>query len=108
MVQGAWADTYEYPTKTKPSFYSSYGEKSNVVVINTAAELAYITEHFYEDSGFPVDRDGWSQLDYYLNADIDIGTEHSWLPMGIGSNTGYSSKFLGQRPHHHLLYMGSR
>ena len=37
MVQGAWADTYEYPTKTKPSFYSSYGEKSNVVVINTAA-----------------------------------------------------------------------
>ena len=95
MVQGAWADTYEYPTKTKPEFYASYGGKSNVVVINTAAELAYITEHFYEDSGFPVDRDDWSQLDYYLNADIDMGTEHSWLPMGIGSNTGYSGKFWG-------------
>ena len=96
IVQGAWADDdYGYPTKTKPEFHDSYGGKSNVVVINTAAELAYITEHFYEDSDFPVDRDDWSQLDYYLNADIDMGTEHSWLPMGVGSNTGYSGKFWG-------------
>ena len=96
IVQGTWADDdYGYPTKTKPEFHASYGGKSNVVVINTAAELAYITEHFYEDSGFDVDRDDWSQLDYYLNADIDMGTEHSWLPMGIGSNTGYSGKFWG-------------
>ena len=96
IVQGAWADDdYGYPTKTKPEFHASYGGKSNVVVINTAAELAYITEHFYEDSGFHVDRDDWSQLDYYLNADIDMGTEHSWLPMGVDSNTGYSGKFWG-------------
>ena len=96
VAQGAWADDdYGYPTKTKPEFHASYGGKSNVVVINTAAELAYITEHFYEDSDFPVDRDDWSQLDYYLNADIDMGTEHSWLPMGVGSNTGYSGKFWG-------------
>jgi len=94
-AQGAWADTYDYPTKTKPEFHASYGGKSNVVVINTAAELAYITEHFYEDSGFHVDKDDWSQLDYYLNADIDMGTEHSWLPMGVDSNTGYSGKFWG-------------
>ena len=94
-AQGAWADSYDYPEKTKPQFYASYGGKSNVVVINTAAELAYITEHFYEDSGFPVDRDDWSQLDYYLNTDIDMGTEHSWLPMGVDSNTGYSGKFWG-------------
>lgn len=96
VAQGAWADDdYGYPTKTKPEFHASYGGKSNVVVINTAAELAYITEHFYEDSEFPVDRDDWSQLDYYLNADIDMGTEHSWLPMGVDSNTGYSGKFWG-------------
>lgn len=60
VAQGAWADDdYGYPTKTKPEFHASYGGKSNVVVINTAAELAYITEHFYEDSEFPVDRDDW-------------------------------------------------
>ena len=56
-AQGAWADTYDYPTKTKPEFYASYGGQSNVVVINTAAELAYITEHFDENSEFPVEDD---------------------------------------------------
>ena len=99
MVQGTWAAdrNYEYPTKTKPQFYASYGGKSNVVVINTPAELAYITAHFSEDSGFAVENDDWSELNYYLNADIDMGTTYSWLPLGRESYwvTKYEGTFWG-------------
>ena len=104
-AQGAWADTYDYPTKTKPEFYASYGEKSNVVVINTAAELAYITEHFDEDSKFPVDDDDWSELNYYLNADINMGNSYSWMPLGRESYwvTRYSGTFWGNG--HTITYM---
>ena len=106
VVQGAKADdTYAYPTKTKPEFYASYGGKSNVVVINTAAELAYITEHFDENSEFPVEDDDWSELNYYLNADIDMGREYSWLPLGRESNTvtKYEGTFWGNG--HTITYM---
>lgn len=105
VTQGAWADDYAYPWKSKPSFYSWYGGRSNVVVINTAAELAYITEHFSDDSDFPVDDDDWSELNYYLNADIDMGTEYSWLPMGRESYwvTKYEGTFYGNG--HTISYM---
>ena len=93
MVQGAWADDYKYPTKTKPQFYTSYGGKSNVVVLRTPAELAYVTEHFSDDSGFDVEDDDWSELNYYLDADIDMGTEYSWLPMG--RETARVTQFVG-------------
>ena len=99
VVQGAWAAdrNYEYPTQTKPSFYASYGGKSNVVVINTEAELAYVTVHFDEDSDFDVDDDDWSELNYYLNADLDMGTTYSWLPLGRESYwvTRYTGTFWG-------------
>ena len=106
VAQGAWAeDTYDYPTKTKPEFHTSYGGKSNVVVINTAAELAYITEHFSEDSGFPVDDDDWSELNYYLNADINMGNSYSWMPLGRESYwvTRYEGTFWGNG--HTITYM---
>ena len=104
-AQSAWADTYDYPTKTKPEFYASYGEKSNVVVINTAAELAYITEHFDENSEFPVEDDDWSELNYYLNADINMGNSYSWMPLGRESYwvTRYSGTFWGNG--HTITYM---
>ena len=104
-AQGAWADTYDYPTKTKPEFYASYGEKSNVVVINTAAELAYITEHFDENSEFPVEDDDWSELNYYLNADINMGNSYSWMPLGRESYsvTRYEGTFWGNG--HTITYM---
>ena len=97
VVQGTWADTYDYPEKTKPEFHASYDGKSNVVVINTPAELAYITEHFDEDSEFPVEYDDWSELNYYLNADIDMGTSYSWMPLGRESYTvtKYKGTFWG-------------
>ena len=103
-AQGAWAeDTYDYPTK--PEFYASYGGKSNVVVINTPAELAYITEHFDEDSEFPVEDDDWSELNYYLNADINMGNSYSWMPLGRESYwvTRYSGTFWGNG--HTITYM---
>ncbi len=104
-AQGAWADTYDYPEKTKPQFYASYDGKPNVVVINTAAELAYITEHFDEDSEFPVDDDDWSELNYYLNADINMGNSYSWMPLGRESYwvTSYEGKFWGNG--HTITYM---
>ena len=104
-VTGAWADTYDYPDKTKPEFYASYGGKSNVVVINTAAELAYITEHFDENSEFPVEDDDWSELNYYLNADINMGNSYSWMPLGRESYwvTRYSGTFWGNG--HTITYM---
>ena len=97
VVQGAWADDCKYPTKTKPAFYASYGGKSNVVVIKTPAELAYVTEHFNDDSDFDVEDDDWSELNYYLDADIDMGTEYSWFPMGRGTLTvtRFSGTFYG-------------
>ena len=106
VVQGARADdTYAYPTKTKPEFHSEYGGKSNVVVINTAAELAYITEHFDENSEFPVEDDDWSELNYYLNADINMGNSYSWMPLGRESYwvTRYSGTFWGNG--HTITYM---
>jgi len=104
-AQGAWADTYDYPTKTKPEFHAEYGGKSNVVVINTEAELAYITEHFDENSEFPVEDDDWSELNYYLNADINMGNSYSWMPLGRESNwvTRYSGTFWGNG--HTVTYM---
>ena len=63
------------------------------MVLNTAAELAYVTEHFSDDSGFAVDDDDWSELNYYLNADIDMGTTYSWLP--LGRETFRVTKFVG-------------
>ena len=98
FAQGAWAvdRNYEYPTKTKPGFHASYGGKSNVVVINTPEELAYVTAHFSEGSGYDGNKD-WDELNYYLNADIDMGTSYSWLPLGRESYwvTKYSGKFWG-------------
>ena len=97
-AQGAWAAdrNYEYPTQTKPVFYSLYGGKENVVVINTAAELAYITANFDDDSGYDGNKD-WDELNYYLDADLDMGENISWLPLGRVSYTvtKYSGTFWG-------------
>lgn len=71
VAQGAWADdTYGYEQKTKPEFETSYGEKENVAIIRTAAELAYVTEHFNEGSGYN-DNQNWDDMNYYLDADIE-------------------------------------
>ncbi|MBO5592566.1 MAG: hypothetical protein J5913_06350 [Prevotella sp.] len=79
-MQGAWADDYGYPDKSEPNFYGTYKDKHNVVVITSAAELAYINEHFDDESGLNGNK-VWKELNYYLDADIDMGTSVSWLPI---------------------------
>ena len=55
VAQGAWAQewsVWDGNAETKPSFYSSYGEHTNVVVIKTAGELFYVNKYFDEKSGY--------------------------------------------------------
>ena len=49
-VQGAWAETWDGSSKSRPTYYTNYGGRNNVVVIRTAAELAYASEHWDDDS----------------------------------------------------------
>ena len=94
-VTGAWAqipnpnvydDVWDGVTKTKPEFHASYGGKSNVVVINTAAELAYITEHWGEASSV-VEGEICRDLNFSLVANLDMSAAN-WTPMG---EKGYHS-----------------
>ena len=60
FAQGAWAQNYDVwdgVTKTRPQFYENYAGHSNIIVINTAAEMAYINEHWDDPSGFVSGKD---------------------------------------------------
>ena len=83
VVQGAWAwYEYAYPEKTKPQLsQSTYKGVHNIVAIKTEAELAYVTQHFDEYSDYDGGK-GWWELNYSLEADLDMGTSYSWLPLG--------------------------
>ena len=83
MVQGTWAwGIYSYPEKTKPQLsQSTYNGIRNIVSIKTEAELAYVTQHFDEYSDYDGGK-GWWELNYSLEADLDMGTSYSWLPLG--------------------------
>ena len=90
VVQGAWADDYGYPDKSEPNFYGTYKDKHNVVVITSAAELAYINEHFDDESGLNGNK-VWKELNYYLDADIDMGTiQGKGSASCIGGICGYN------------------
>lgn len=83
FAQGAHAQNYNVwdgSTTTQPQFYSSYGGYTNVVVINTGAELAYVRDNWTSNSGYWGDKP-YYQLRYLLNADLDISAV-SWIPMG--------------------------
>ena len=110
MVQGAWAqfswdgiydDVWDGHTTTKPQFKSSfhsdyYGKDfTNVVVINTAAELAYIRDHWSEYSDWQ-DQKVYYKLNYIVNADIDMGDAVSWVPMANSYGYSFEGIFLGQ------------
>ncbi len=98
MAQGAWAQNYQLwdgSTKTKPLFYSSYAGYTNVVVINTGAELAYVRDNWTSNSGYWGDKP-YYQLRYLLNADLDISAV-SWIPMGNDNESiiGFEGTFFG-------------
>ena len=92
-VQGAWA-VWDGVTTSRPTLYPSYGGRSDVVVINTAAELAYVREHWDDDYtgyiGYPYMY--YYQHNFYLNADIDMGDKKSYVPLGT---TEYEGTFYG-------------
>ena len=98
FAQGAWAQNYNVwdgSTTTQPQFYSSYAGYTNVVVINTGAELAYVRDNWTSNSGYWGDKP-YYQLRYLLNADLDISAV-SWIPMGNDNEsiTGFEGKFFG-------------
>ena len=101
-MQGAWAqvadpavfdDVWDGSTVTRPQFYSSYEGKSNVFVINKAAELVYVRNNWDEPSGV-VDGKDFYELNYYLNANLDMNWNVCWIP--LGGYSGEKDEFDGQ------------
>ena len=99
VVQGAWADTWD-GTISRPTFYRSYNGYSDVVVIRTGAELAYVYEHWDDDSGDGVDKD-YYEHNMYLEDDLDL-SRFIWLPLGRGGK-GYQGTFMGNGHTIHLI-----
>ena len=98
FAQGAWAQNYKVwdgSTTTKPLHYSSYAGYTNVVVINTGAELAYIRNNWTSNSGYDGNKP-YYQLRYLLNADLDISAV-SWIPFGNDNEsiTAFEGTFFG-------------
>ena len=105
VVQVAWADTWDGTSKSRPTYYSWYGGRTEVVVINTAAELAYAAEHWDDDSGDGVSKD-YYEHNYYLNADLDMGDNTNWKPLGFNSK-GYCGHFYGNNHTIRIVIKGS-
>ena len=82
-VQGAWADKWDGSSTSKPGYCAEYRGGARLYeyyLISSAAELAYIAEHW--DDPVPDDRDfDFYEFDYVLNADLDM-TAATWIPMG--------------------------
>ena len=100
VTQGTWAQevwsTWDGNAETKPSFYASYGGHTNVVVIKTAGELFYVNRYFDEKSGYDGNKK-FCDLNYHLDASIDMGTSWSWIPLGRRTYTvtKYNGTFYG-------------
>ena len=105
VAQGIWAqianpsvydDVWDGQTTTRPQFHSTYEGKSNVFVINTAAELVWIRNNWDEPSGV-VDGKDYYELNYYLNANLDMYWYVGWIPLGDypGEKKVFSGEFYG-------------
>ena len=89
IVQGAWADKWDGWTKTEPPGIS-YDNGYKYIAINSAAELAYIAEHWDDEVPACTDLD-YYEFNYILNADLDM-TAATWAPMG---GKAYKGTFNG-------------
>lgn len=81
-MQGTWAqnfDVWDGHTTTRPSQYDKHGG----YCINSAAELAYIRDHWDEETGWhSTDKYyRWRDTYYTLTTNIDMGNT-SWVPLG--------------------------
>ena len=82
VAQGTWAqnfDVWDGHTTTRPSQYDKHGG----YCINSAAELAYIRDHWDEETGWhSTDKYyRWRDTYYTLTTNIDMGNT-SWVPLG--------------------------
>lgn len=84
ISQGTWADTWDGSTTSKPSWNGS------AAVISSAAELAYIRDHWDDVAGLDGNKDFY-ELNYSLEADLDM-TVKNWTPMG---SKAYKGSFDG-------------
>ena len=91
MPTTAWADTWDGVTYTKPQ----YNPNNGAYDITCAAELAYVQQHFTEESGRYEDNVAlhYYEENFYMFADIDMGDNVLWTP--IGNNNGDIQEYKG-------------
>ena len=107
VAQGAWSqipnptifdDVWDGHSTSKPEYYSGWQENPaykgyyDVVIIKKASELAYIRDHWKEQSGYKDTNKPFMNLNYLLVANLDMGAV-SWIPMG--NNNGSIDTFWG-------------
>ena len=111
MMQGTWAQDFlkwDGHTIYNPTFSANYKGVSNVYVIRTAAELAWLGYNNYSYLPNHVNNESdiisYTEVNYYLDADIEVphrtGTTHNyWRPIGqntkIGAHRQYKGTFYG-------------
>ena len=99
VVQGAWADTWDGVSYNQPRQTWLHGLDLELCIgIESAAELAYICEHFDEKITIGDHEFKLSEANYVLDTDIDMGTTKSWNSMGNHGDfapTTYTGSFHG-------------
>ena len=109
VAQGAWAqftepivydDVWDGSTTSKPEYYENYKGKDHVFVIKKASELAWIRDNWEEDAGHDIytSSSDYCAQDYFLDANINMRDDVSWVPMGNKGNHDFrrfKGKFYG-------------
>ena len=113
VVQGAWADTWDGQTYDKPTKRidtlvleeDGWYRPKQGIGIESAAQLAYICEHFdeefkiesYDESYEDAYEGKYCEANLVLLTNIDMGTAVSWNSMGNGYifQTIFTGKFHG-------------
>ena len=103
VAQGTIADTWDGSSTSKPSWDGS------AAVIKTAAELAYIRDHWAEGSGYDGDK-YFYQLNYRVEDDLDMSVKN-WGPMwnsyrGTFNGNGHTIRIVIDDPNLNSNYQG--
>ena len=88
-------DVWDGRTTSVPVYYTEYKGHTNVVVIKKASELAYIRDNWREKATYSENTNPYSNLNYYLDANLDLGDAVSWNPIGNGWLDGLTKTFYG-------------
>ena len=88
-------DVWDGRTTSVPVYYTEYKGHTNVVVIKKASELAYIRDNWREKATYSENTNPYSNLNYYLDANLDLGDAVSWNPIGKGWLDGLTKTFYG-------------